>query len=79
MPLHFLSLARKKSMPQPRQKTVNLNVKVTETTIRALSRTAALRDTTQKEVLMRALLKAGIEIDPHDLGEKRAVPWHERP
>ena len=38
-------------MPQPRQKTVNLNVKVTETTIRALSRTAALRDTTQKEVL----------------------------
>ncbi|WP_182357044.1 hypothetical protein [Komagataeibacter europaeus] len=66
-------------MPQPRQKTVNLNVKVTETTIRALSRTAALRDTTQKEVLMRALLKAGIEIDPQDLGEKRAVPWHERP
>jgi len=79
MPLHFLSLARKKSMPQPRQKTVNLNVKVTETTMRALSRTAALRDTTQKEVLMRALLKAGIEIDPYDLGEKRAVPWHERP
>ncbi|MBS0995919.1 hypothetical protein [Gluconobacter cerinus] len=66
-------------MPQPRQKTVNLNVKVTETTIRALSRTAALRDTTQKEVLMRALLKAGIEIDPHDLGEKRTIPWHERP
>ena len=46
-------------MPQPRQKAVNLNVKVTETTIRALSRTAALRETTQKEVLMRALLKAG--------------------
>lgn len=79
MPLHFLSLARKKSMPQPRQKTVNLNVKVTETTIRALSRTAALRDTTQKEVLMRAMLKAGIEVDPQDLGEKRTVPWHERP
>ena len=59
MPLHFLSLARKKSMPQPRQKAVNLNVKVTETTMRALSRTAALRETTQKEVLMRALLKAG--------------------
>ncbi|KXV29024.1 MULTISPECIES: hypothetical protein [Acetobacteraceae] len=66
-------------MPQPRQKTVNLNVKVTETTIRALSRTAALRDTTQKEVLMRAMLKAGIEVDPQDLGEKRTVPWHERP
>lgn len=66
-------------MPQPRQKTVNLNVKVTETTIRALSRTAALRDTTQKEVLMRAMLKAGIEVDPQDLGEKRMVPWHERP
>lgn len=66
-------------MPQSRQKTVNLNVKVTETTIRALSRTAALRDTTQKEVLMRALLKAGIEIDPHDLRKKRTVPWHERP
>lgn len=66
-------------MSQPRQKTVNLNVKVTETTIRALSRTAALRDTTQKEVLMRAMLKAGIEVDPQDLGEKRTVPWHERP
>jgi len=66
-------------MPQPRQKTVNLNVKVTETTIRALSRTAALRDTTQKEVLMRAMLKAGIEVDPQDLGEKRTIPWHERP
>ncbi|MBS1073176.1 hypothetical protein JK222_16020 [Gluconobacter cerinus] len=66
-------------MPQPRQKTVNLNVKVMETTIRALSRTAALRDTTQKEVLMRAMLKAGIEVDPQDLGEKRTVPWHERP
>lgn len=66
-------------MPQSRQKTVNLNVKVTETTIRALSRTAALRDTTQKEVLMRAMLKAGIEVDPQDLGEKRTIPWHERP
>ncbi|MBS1070078.1 hypothetical protein [Gluconobacter cerinus] len=66
-------------MPQPHQKTVNLNVKVTETTIRALSRTAALRDTTQKEVLMRAMLKAGIEVDPQDLGEKRTIPWHERP
>lgn len=66
-------------MPQPRQKTVNLNVKVTETTIRALSRTAAFRDTTQKEVLMRAMLKAGIEVDPQDLGEKRTIPWHERP
>ncbi|MBS1061167.1 hypothetical protein [Gluconobacter sp. Dm-44] len=61
-----------------RHKTVNLNVKVSPVTMKALSEAAQKEGLTQKAILMKALADGGLKIDEADLEIRRAVPWHER-
>lgn len=61
-----------------RAKVVNLNVKVSPLTMKALSEAAQQAGLTQKAILMKALAESGIPVDQADLEIRRAVPWHER-
>ncbi|GBQ46979.1 hypothetical protein AA18890_2699 [Komagataeibacter europaeus LMG 18890] len=62
----------------PREKSINLNIRVRPRTIRSLGTVAEQQGTTTKNVVMKALADAGIEVDELDLVDRRTVPWHQR-
>jgi hypothetical protein len=55
---------------RPTRRTVLINVKVDEALAIALAKHAEAQGVTQKQVIMRALLAAGLPVDPLDLEDR---------
>jgi hypothetical protein len=55
---------------RPPRRTVLINVKVDEALAIALARRAEAEGLTQKQIIMRALLAAGLPVDPLDLEDR---------
>jgi hypothetical protein len=58
------------AIPARQQRTVPINVKVSETLARSLAEHAQAEGIAQKQVITRALAAAGLSVDPSDLEDR---------